>query len=151
MCNVKHFIIYPECVSFIITFTLCRLWYWYSWWLWEDLFTCCSCWRVSTRWLNIAFSIKVLCNFLIKWLSVCLTPQKPGMSKSSPQHWGRLQQKGQLWQVCSIYWWIWIKSQIWTGNWAVFAFPGPLCTTLLPIVTTSAYLLWWGLGPASMT
>lgn len=27
----------------------CRLWYWHSWWLWKDLFTCCSCWRVSTE------------------------------------------------------------------------------------------------------
>lgn len=35
--------------SFFLTSvcTWCRIWYWHSWWLWKDLFTCCSCWRVS--------------------------------------------------------------------------------------------------------
>lgn len=33
----------------------------------------------------------------------------------------------------------------------MFAFPEPLCTMPPPTVTTSACLLWWAPGPASMT
>lgn len=42
-------------------------------------------------------------------------------------------------------------NHIWTMCWSLFVFPGPLCTMLPPTVTTSACLLWWAPGPASMT